>query len=124
MHLPLYDFPGLSPYLPGFNETLFHPSQDAWRNSWDFQDKIKVPGLHWGGWYDIFSRGTLEAFLHVQKNKGQQKLLMTNGSHMTVGTKFPYYPYYLWFDYWLKGIDNGIMDEPPITYYRMGANEW
>ena len=22
-----------------------------------------------------------------------------------------------WFDYWLKGIDNGIMDEPPIHYY-------
>lgn len=21
-----------------------------------------------------------------------------------------------WFDYWLKGIDNGIMDEPPIAY--------
>jgi putative CocE/NonD family hydrolase len=29
-----------------------------------------------------------------------------------------------WFDYWLKGIDNGIMDEPPITYYVMGADEW
>jgi putative CocE/NonD family hydrolase len=26
-----------------------------------------------------------------------------------------------WFDYWLKGIDNGIMDEPPIAYYLMGA---
>jgi len=26
-----------------------------------------------------------------------------------------------WFDYWLKGIDNGIMDEPPIHYYVMGA---
>ncbi len=26
-----------------------------------------------------------------------------------------------WFDYWLKGIDNGIMDEPPITYAVMGA---
>jgi len=32
-----------------------------------------------------------------------------------------------WFDYWLKGIDNGIMDEPPIHYYTMGASpakEW
>ena len=26
-----------------------------------------------------------------------------------------------WFDYWLKGIDNGIMKEPPILYYVMGA---
>ena len=26
-----------------------------------------------------------------------------------------------WFDYWLKRIDNGIMAEPPIHYYVMGA---
>ena len=32
-----------------------------------------------------------------------------------------------WFDYWLKGINNGIMEEPPIYYYVMGApgkNAW
>src|SRR5262249_28672475 len=37
-----------------------------------------------------------------------------------------------WFDYWLKGINNGIMDEPPLRYYVMGdvtdpkapGNEW
>jgi predicted acyl esterase len=119
MYLPMYNFPGISPFLPGWNETLLHPSQDEWRNSWNVQDKIKVPGLHWGGWYDIFSRGTLEAFQHAQKNVGKQKLLITNGSHMTVSTKFPYDPYYQWFDYWLKGVDTGIMDEPPIIYYRM-----
>jgi putative CocE/NonD family hydrolase len=27
------------------------------------------------------------------------------------------------FDYYLKGIDNGIMDEPPVWYYTMGAPE-
>jgi putative CocE/NonD family hydrolase len=26
-----------------------------------------------------------------------------------------------WYDYWLKGIENGIMDEPPVYYYTMGA---
>jgi uncharacterized protein len=26
-----------------------------------------------------------------------------------------------WFDYWLKGIKNGIMNEAPIHYYRMGV---
>ena len=25
-----------------------------------------------------------------------------------------------WFDYWLKGEANGIMDEPPVTYLMMG----
>jgi len=28
-----------------------------------------------------------------------------------------------WFDYCLKGIDNGIMNEPPIYYYVMGAEK-
>ncbi len=28
-----------------------------------------------------------------------------------------------WFDYWLKGVDNGIMDEPPIHYALMGAGK-
>ena len=29
-----------------------------------------------------------------------------------------------WFDYWLKGIDNGILDEPPLRIFIMGINEW
>ena len=29
-----------------------------------------------------------------------------------------------WLDYWLKGIDTGIMDEPPIKMYIMGINKW
>ncbi len=24
-----------------------------------------------------------------------------------------------WFDYWLKGVQNGIMDEPPVSYFMM-----
>ena len=26
-----------------------------------------------------------------------------------------------WFDYWLKGIDNGIMAEPPVSYFMMAG---
>jgi len=29
-----------------------------------------------------------------------------------------------WFDYWLKGIDTGIMDELPVKIFIRGANEW
>lgn len=29
-----------------------------------------------------------------------------------------------WYDYWLKGIDTGIMDEPPVRYYVTGENKW
>ncbi len=29
-----------------------------------------------------------------------------------------------WYDYWLKGIDTGIMDEPPIKIWIREANKW
>jgi predicted acyl esterase len=29
-----------------------------------------------------------------------------------------------WFDYWLKNIKNGVMDEPPIKIFIRGTGEW
>lgn len=29
-----------------------------------------------------------------------------------------------WFDYWLKGIDTGIMDEPAVKLFVQGSNDW
>jgi putative CocE/NonD family hydrolase len=29
-----------------------------------------------------------------------------------------------WFDYWLKDVDNGIMEEPPVTIFTLGENRW
>ncbi len=26
-----------------------------------------------------------------------------------------------WFNYWLKGEENGIMDEPPVRYFMMAS---
>jgi putative CocE/NonD family hydrolase len=32
--------------------------------------------------------------------------------------------HFRWFDYWLKEIDNGILDEPPVRLFVMGDNVW
>jgi putative CocE/NonD family hydrolase len=29
-----------------------------------------------------------------------------------------------WFDHWLKGVDTGMMNEPPVRIFVMGANVW
>ena len=29
-----------------------------------------------------------------------------------------------WFDYWLKGLDNGITEEAPVKIFVMGENRW
>jgi len=119
MYLPLLNFPAFTTFLPALNNNFLHPSQDAYRDAYNVEDKINVPGLHWGGWHDLFAQGNLEAFQHAQKNVGNQRLIMYNGGHNGAGSPLPYDPIYRWFDYWLKGIDTGIMDEPPILYYRM-----
>ena len=29
-----------------------------------------------------------------------------------------------WYDHWLKGLDTGMMDEPPILMFIQGTNQW
>ena len=29
-----------------------------------------------------------------------------------------------WFDHWMKGVETGIMDEPPVRAFIMNTNEW
>src|SRR5262249_35327879 len=29
-----------------------------------------------------------------------------------------------WYDHWLNGAATGVLDEPPVRYFLMGANEW
>ena len=57
-----------------------------------------------------------------------KKLRMHNGSHVhAFYTEDGKRDQLRWFDYWLKGIDNGIMDEPPVKLaIRHGADkiEW
>ena len=55
---------------------------------------------------------------------------MAVGPWVHDGSKYSHEPYNFitehlrWYDYWLKGIDNGIMDEDPLIMYNYGSNEW
>jgi len=123
MNLPLIGGdPSFSLMQPFGDEILSHPSQDAFRDEINVQDTIDIPMLHVGGWFDFFSRGTLDAYAKLQ-DKGNQKFFMAPGTHGVLGA-LPYDPYYDWFDFWLKGEDTGIMDEPSFSYYCFGAEEW
>ncbi|MGH9840483.1 MAG: CocE/NonD family hydrolase [Blastocatellia bacterium] len=106
-------------------------------------EKVQVPVYNWGGWYDIFSQGNIDNFAGLQNHGGglalgNQKLTMGPWAHGNVEeVKYPnavpdQKEALRWFDYWLKGVANGIMDEPPVRYYVMGdttdpkapGNEW
>jgi len=107
---------------PFGDEILSNPTENAFRNKLNVQDDIEIPILHVAGWYDFFSRCTVDAFVALQ-NQGNQKLFVAPGTHGGLGA-LPYDPFYDWFDYWLKGEDTGIMDEPSVAYYVHGVDEW
>ncbi|MBN1202467.1 MAG: CocE/NonD family hydrolase [Anaerolineae bacterium] len=73
---------------------------------------------HLAGWYDMYPRAALTWFNNLTV---PQKIIVTYWSHSGSGGFNLMTEHLRWFDYWLKDIDNGIMDEPPITYFVMGA---
>jgi predicted acyl esterase len=107
----------------GMNENLVlnfmqHSMDSKW---WDEgkaraqMDRLTVPfysSANWGGW-NHHLRGNLETFTRAaSKNK---KLQVHIGGH----TDYFYdeegkQEQLRWYDYWLKGIETGIMQEPPV----------
>jgi predicted acyl esterase len=99
-------------------------------------DKIKIPIYNVGGWYDIFLQGNLSNFEYLQNKgaegaRGHQKLLVGPFGHgnLTGDLAYPgdrgllgvFAEELRWFDYWLKGKDNGITKEPPVKYFMMAS---
>ena len=73
-----------------------------------------------GGWFDGYTRDTLTI-----------QATMTNPSKLLVGPYFHIQSFeksgiehVRWFDWCLKGVENGIDKEPPYYIYTMGRNEW
>ena len=87
-------------------------------------NKINQSGTavyHESGWFDIFSR---DATLFYNNLTVPRKLMMRPLDHYSLGKKADDLNWnaeaHRWFDYWLKGIDNGIMTEASVHYYVMG----
>ena len=87
--------------------------------------KIKVPVYTGAGWYAYSYKLHLEGcqnwYAHVKVPK---KLMFTGPAHLERPWHSFHHEILRWYDYWLKGIDTGIMDEPPVKYWVMGANKW
>ncbi len=107
-----------------------HNSLDsgAFRGAQAQWDKIDVPMFSVGNWsgMGLHLRGNTEAFMRAATP--HKKLRVHCGTHV--------HPFYSedgrrdqirFFDYWLKGIDNGVMDEPRVKLaIRKGGDafEW
>ena len=90
-------------------------------------ERVKKSGVaiyHMAGWNDLWPR---DALLWYSNLNNPQKIIIGPWSHDDSRGFNLAAEHLRWYDYWLKGIENGVMDEPPIQYYTMGAapgREW
>ncbi len=70
-------------------KTLAHPLYDDYWRGFDAvrtAARVRVPAIHFGGWYDTFCQGTIDAFTSRQLRggdgaRGRQKLVMGPWTH-------------------------------------------
>jgi predicted acyl esterase len=88
---------------------------EFWRLSSARWDRITVPLYSVGNWggFSMHLRGNTEGFMCAASK--HKKLRIHTGTH--------FHPFHSeegrmdqlrWFDHWLKGIDTGILEEPPV----------
>jgi uncharacterized protein len=96
-----------------------------------------LPMLHIGGWFDTFARGTLRLYQAMAAQSPQpQHLVMGPWAHLPWGRRVGELDFgaaainpvdrlqIRWFDHWLKGIDQGLLTEPPVRLFEMGSQDW
>ncbi|MCB0686638.1 MAG: CocE/NonD family hydrolase [Saprospiraceae bacterium] len=146
MHLPLMtgDLESGNEAIKHYRDWLTHESYDEyWKSISDEErlDQITVPTHTYGGWFDIFVQGTVNGFV-AMKNHGATKEAR-DGARMIIGPwghgpskafggiEFGDHAYVDlrqreldFFDFHLKGIDNGLGEEKPVKIFYMGVNRW
>jgi uncharacterized protein len=124
------------------------PNDSAWYRGGLYHDDMpfKVPSLWFMSWYDVSISPNLELFNHVRKTaapeiaKNQYAVIAPVGhcaykratDSTVVGERSmgdARYGYdslvYSWFDHFLNGKDNHLLDTlPHVRYYTMGLNKW
>jgi uncharacterized protein len=111
-----------------FRDSLDSSGRRIWEETfalYPFTTRINhfgVPVYMTNGWYDLFTR---DMFLMYANLSGPRRLVVRPLDHSQIGGAQYDLDYaaeaHRWFDFWLKGIDTGVMDEAPIHYYLMGA---
>lgn len=128
-----------------WREWLAHPTfDDYWRklSLLGHFHKIGLPVLHVTGWFDGDQWGELFYLNHMlAESPGRDRQWLLSGPWDHGGTRTPRpglggiefgqsavldmnEVHLRWFDFWLKGIQNGQGDDPKVKIFIMGRNQW
>lgn len=110
-------------------------------------DKVDVPTLNMGGWFDVFLQGTIDNYLAMRERGLPARLVIGPWDHGTfhgqsggltgevnfglassvppVSRDGSYTDVQLsWFDHWLKDAPATALHEPGADIFVMGINQW
>ena len=133
--------------MPWLDAFLTHPQPDGFWTRLDLTSRLpelQLPALHVVGYYDYFSRESVDNFMIMQKQardektRQQQRLILGPWDHGTVGkTKVADVEFgpdaavdlfaiqLDWFDRHLKQDPAALAKPfPPVRYFSMGDNVW
>ena len=146
-HLPIFTMDeAMGRPNKNWKDFVEHSKLDSYWEPLRYQnkfDRVKVPVLGISGWYDDEQIGTPLNFAGMtsktidEKVRRSLRLLMGPWPHAINSTsklgEVDFGPtatidlnntWLRWFDYWLKGTDNGVMQEAPVRIFVMGENVW
>ena len=119
------DFAIASQLYPRWADLLAAGRNPSARAALDVTDRIRAPVLHVSMWHDFFQASAFGAFGRLQAARGDQKLLVLDGTHYDIDEpeRWPTKPMFAWFDHWLKGEANGANAWPTVQYVLAGQPE-
>jgi putative CocE/NonD family hydrolase len=145
-HLPLASIDTEAEFPCGYyQDWLKHSAQDSYWEGINLNqkyDQIKIPVLHFGGWYDAFLKATIDNWIGVREKNStgeNQWLVVGPWDHnystdetgrigqLDVGDNSQTTYWNLcesFFDFWLRGADNNFDQTPKVQLFTMGTNQW
>jgi uncharacterized protein len=151
---PFKDLPPMQPQNPAVAPWYFdwirHSTRDDFWQQFSIRDRypsVRVPVLHFEGWYDAFLAGGTENFAGMVAHGGtqlardNQRLVVGPWDHVNWGrpgsTPAPLLKdvgavgdspindlMLAWFDHFLKGRQSDVAGKPRVDYFVMGADSW